>query len=192
MHLHAREKSVPSTIRPADSQRPESGRGTEIPQTLIRTISSRTHRKSSPFGVPLEKAPGTFSHTIYRGRISRAARPRRISAFLISFTSLTCSIKRPERSPASPALAPATDRSWHGLPPQMISTGGSSAPFNFVISPIWTMSGNRSLVTSIGKASISLAHTGIMPLCTAAKGKPPIPSNKLPIVVTSFVSFVSV
>ena len=91
-------------------------------------------------------------------------------------------MNRPERSPASPALAPATDRSWHGLPPQMISTGGSSAPFNFVMSPTWTMSGNRSLVTSIGKASISLAQTGRMPLRTAASGKPPMPSNKLPIV----------
>ena len=28
------------------------------------------------------------------------------SAFLISFVSLTCSIKRPERAPARPALAP--------------------------------------------------------------------------------------
>ena len=77
-------------------------------------------------------------------------------------------MNRPERAPARPALAPATDRSWHGLPPQMMSTGGSSAPFSFV--------------TAIGKASISDAHTGVMPLRTAAKGKPPMPSNKLPIV----------
>ena len=39
-----------------------------------------------------------------------------------------CSINRPERSPARPALAPATDRSWQGEPPQMICTGGSFAP----------------------------------------------------------------
>ena len=81
---------------------PGVSRGTEIPLTLIRTISSRTIRKSSPFGVPLEKAPGTFSHTINRGRISRAARPRCLSASLISFTIRTCSIKRPERSPERP------------------------------------------------------------------------------------------
>ena len=74
----------------------------------------------------------------------------------------------------------------------MISTGGSSAPFNFVISPTWIMFGKRSLVTSIGKVSISLAQTGVIPCRMAAKGKPPIPSNRLPIVVTSFASFVSV
>lgn len=124
-------------------------------------------------------------------RESRAVLPRSSSAFLISFTMRICSINRPERSPESPALAPATERSWQGLPPQTISTGVSSAPFSFVMSPTWTMSGNRSFVTSMGKASISLAHTGVMPLCTAARGKPPIPSNRLPIVVTSFVSLVS-
>lgn len=39
------------------------------------------------------------------------------------------------------------------------------------------------MVTAIGKASISLAQTGSMPLRTAAKGKPPMPSNRLPIVI---------
>jgi len=42
------------------------------------------------------------------------------------------------------------------------------------------MSGKRNFVTSMGKASISDAHTGVMPLRIAAKGNPPIPSNKLP------------
>ena len=32
-------------------------------------------------------------------------------------------------------------QSWHGLPPQIISTGGSSAPFSLVISPTWSISG---------------------------------------------------
>lgn len=62
----------------------------------------------------------------------------------------------------------------------MISTAGRSAPFNFVISPTWSISGNRCLVTWIGKGSISLDHTGRIPFRTADKGKPPIPSNKLP------------
>ena len=94
-----------------------------------------------------------------------------------------CSRKRPDRCPARPALAPATERSWHGLPPQMMSTGGSFAPSSLVISPTCCIWGNRSLVTAIGKASISLAQTGSMPLRTAAKGKPPMPSNRLPIVI---------
>ena len=123
-----------------------------------------------------------FSHNKNRGRTWRSAGCRCFSAFLISFTILICSINKPERAPERPARFPATDKSWQGEPPQMISTGGSSAPWSFVISPTWIMSGNRCLVTSMGKASISLAHTGMIPLWTAAKGNPPIPSNKLPRV----------
>ena len=91
-------------------------------------------------------------------------------------------MKSPERSPASPALAPATLRSWQGLPPQMMSTGGSRAPFSFVMSPTWSMLGKRAFVTAMGKGSISLAQTGSIPAWTAARGKPPMPSNKLPMV----------
>jgi len=151
---------------------------------LIRMISSRTIRKSSPFGSPLENAPGTFSQHINLGRTKIPDRPRSISAFLISFVIRVCSIKRPERAPANPARAPATDKSWQGLPPQMMSTGGSSAPLSFVISPTWIKSGNRSFVTSMGKVSISLAHTGLTPQCTAARGKPPMPSKRLPRVIS--------
>ena len=65
----------------------------------------------------------------------------------------------------------------------MMSTGGSFAPSSLVISPTCCIWGNRNLVTAIGKASISLAQTGSMPLRTAARGKPPMPSNRLPIVI---------
>lgn len=82
-----------------------------------------THRvisSASIFHRPFNLAPdlfsqervAPFSHTINLGRTSRAVRPRNLSAFRISFTSLTCSMNRPERAPARPALAPATDRSW--------------------------------------------------------------------------------
>ena len=178
------EKVFPSTIPPAGSQRPRKGRGTYTESNLIRTISSRTIRKSSPFGSPLENAPGTFSQQRNLGRTKIPDRPRSISAFLISFVIRVCSINRPDLEPDKPALAPATERSWQGLPPQMISTGGSSAPFNLVISPTWIMSGNRSFVTSMGKVSISLAHRGLTPQCTAARGKPPIPSKRLPMVIS--------
>ena len=68
----------------------------------------------------------------------------------------------------------------------MTSTGGKSAPFSFVMSPTCIMPGSRSLVTSTGNGSISLAHIGRMPHRCAASGKPPIPSNRLPMV-NSFV-----
>lgn len=56
-------------------------------------------------------------------------------AFLISLMIRTASTKRPDRSPASPALRPAMDKSWHGLPNVMQSTGSISSPWIFVISP---------------------------------------------------------
>ena len=73
----------------------------------------------------------------------------------------------------------------------MTSTGGSSAPFSFVMSPTCSMSGNRILVTSMGKASISLAHSGTTPQRTAASGKPPMPSNRLPRVIMCFPSYLA-
>ena len=150
--------------------------------THILIISSRTILKSSLGGSPEENVPGTFSQHSILGRIDTPDRPRSISAFLISFVIRICSMKSPERAPASPALAPATERSWHGLPPAIISTGGSSAPFSLVISPKRSIWGKCFDVTAMGNGSISLAHKGTMPLFTAARGNPPIPSNKLPSV----------
>ena len=72
--------------------------------------------------------------------------------------------------------------SWHGLPPQMMSTGGRYAPFSFVMSPICSMRGKRIFDTSMGNGSISLAQIGSMPHRTEARGKPEMPSNRLPIV----------
>ena len=69
----------------------------------------------------------------------------------------------------------------------MMSTGGSSIPLSFVMSPTWTMSGKRCRVTSMGNASISLAHRGLMPFRTAARGKPPMPSKRLPRVSSGWV-----
>ena len=149
---------------------------------IIRTISSNTILKSSYLGVPLEKAPGTFSQHNQRGRTFVPNRPRAMSAALISFTMRTCSINSPERSPERPALAPATERSWQGLPPHTRVTGGNSAPLSFVMSPTWTISGKCCFVTSMGNDSISLAHRGLIPLRIAANGKPPMPSKRLPMV----------
>ena len=112
---------------------PFSGRGIAASGWTTRAVSSRTARKSSP--PLLEKAPGTFSQTMYRGRTDRTGCPSRMPASRISFTILICSMNSPERSPASPALFPATERSWHGLPPITTSTGGASRPEIFVMSP---------------------------------------------------------
>lgn len=65
----------------------------------------------------LENAPGTFSQ-------SRKRAPQRA---LAAWKILTCSWKRLERSPASPARLPATLRSWHGDPPTTRSMGPRAA-----------------------------------------------------------------
>lgn len=72
----------------------------------------------------------------------------------------------------------------------MMSTGGSSLPFSFVMSPIWIISGNRSFVTLMGNGSISLAQRVVMPFRWAARGKPPIPSKRLPIVIIGVTSLI--
>lgn len=72
--------------------------------------------------------------------------------------------------------------SWQGLPPQMISTGGNAAPSSVVMSPTCVIRGKRRWVTEMGKGSISLAHRGSTPQRTAARGNPPMPSKRLPIV----------
>ena len=75
------------------------------------------------------------------------------------------------------------DKSWQGLPPVTMSTGGTTVPFSMVMSPSWAISGNRRAVTRRGNGSISLAHTGVIPTRWAAKGNPPMPSKRLPRVI---------
>ena len=67
------------------------------------------------------------------------------------------------------------------------STGGNTLPSSFVTSPKCVMSGKCRLVMEIGAASISLAHRGTIPLRRAARGKTPMPSNKLPKVIALLV-----
>ena len=66
----------------------------------------------------------------------------------------------------------------------MISTGSISLAFNFVISPKCSTSGKCLLDIDIAFLSISLAHTVFIPTFSAAKGNTPIPSNKLPSVIS--------
>lgn len=81
-----------------------------------------THRvisSASIFHRPFNLAPdlfsqervAPFSQTIYRGRTNSPVRPILLSRSLISLIIRICSIYRPERAPASPALFPAMERS---------------------------------------------------------------------------------
>ena len=66
----------------------------------------------------------------------------------------------------------------------MISTGFISLAFNLVISPKCSISGKCLFDIDIAFLSISLAHTVFIPTFLAAKGNTPIPSNKLPSVIS--------
>ena len=127
-HLQRSNTRILSILRLVHTHTRASGSATLM-------ISSMTAAKSEPLGFPLLNAPGTFSHTMYLGRTAQAVRPRFLSRSLISFTIRICSINRPDRSPARPARFPATERSWHGEPPVITSTTGTSYPLIFVISP---------------------------------------------------------
>ena len=70
----------------------------------------------------------------------------------------------------------------------MIWTGGTSLPCSFVMSPRCRMAGKCRFVMEIGALSISLAQSGTMPFRCAARGKTPIPSNRLPNVISAVIS----
>lgn len=71
----------------------------------------------------------------------------------------------------------------------IISTGVMSFAFSLVISPICFIFGKCLLVIEIAFLSISLAHSGVMPYLLADSGNTPIPSNRLPSVISSFILF---
>ena len=67
--------------------------------------------------------------------------------------------QRPERVPGRiPLRCPATERSWQGEPPVMMSTGSTRAQLTAVTSPRFGASGNRWVRTLLGPASISETH----------------------------------
>lgn len=66
----------------------------------------------------------------------------------------------------------------------IISTGFISLAFNFVISLRCSTLGKCFFDIDIAFLSISLAHTVFIPTFLAAKGNTPIPSNKLPSVIS--------
>ena len=89
-------------------------------------ISLMTVAKSPPLFE--ERAPATFSQTVHRGKVP----------FVTSRISLIIRIaswNKPDLEPSKPARFPATDKSWHGLPKMITSTGGNSAPETVEISP---------------------------------------------------------
>ena len=71
-----------------------------------------------------------------------------------------------------------------GEPKVITWTGGIFPPSTFVISPKCAISGKCLLVMEMGAFSISLAHTGRIPHREAARGNTPIPSKRLPSLMS--------
>ena len=69
---------------------------------------------------PPESSSETFSTTATPGRTSPIIRAK-------------C-VQRPERSPSMPSRSPASDKSWHGKPPQIASTAIPSAASRSAVS----------------------------------------------------------
>ncbi len=70
-------------------------------------------------------------------------------------------------------------------------TGGIFPPSSLVMSPKCSISGKWRRVMEMGAFTISLAHTGTIPFRRAASGNTPIPSNKLPNVISPMSKNVS-
>jgi hypothetical protein len=90
--------------------------------------------------------------------------------------------QRPLREPSIPARFPAWLRSWQGNPPQMRSTGSSSDPLIFVMSPCRFTSGQCFASTRCANGSISTCQRQTIPARSSPRSRPPIPANREPKV----------
>ena len=127
----------------------------------------RTTPKSRP--LLLDKSPGTFSK-------------RRVFA-LMCVAKESASKKSPVLAPASPALFPATLTSWHGNPPQTMSTFpmrfcSLAHSFAVTTSLCFGTSGQCFSKTARHFVSISTCPTQVCPPDSRPRSKPPTPANK--------------
>lgn len=134
-------------------------------------ISLRTASKSSP--PRLDKAPTTFSQIAHRGKVPAVA--SRISLMI-----RVASKNNPLRLPSNPARLPATDKSWHGDPNVMTSTGGRSAPLTVATSPQRGTVGQWWARVCWQCGSHSTCHPHSHPAASSPRSKPPTPANRLP------------
>lgn len=89
----------------------------------------------------------------------------------------------PERVPVFiPARFPACERSWHGEPPVMMSTGSTLDQSTVVTSCRFGTSGQWCARTADGALSNSTNHAGSAPSASrAASSRPPYPANSAPV-----------
>lgn len=119
--------------------------------------SSSRHPKSRP--LLLERHPGTFSQTMYRGEPPPEARTSSRTARMYSNMS--------RDSPCRPARPPAMEKDWQGLPPIRTSTAPcfSWNSFQSILqtSPRFGTPGNLAASTAAGNSSTSANASGSHP-----------------------------
>ena len=146
--------------------------------------SSRSrHPKSSPFWPlgPLDRAPGTFSHSTYRGPPPPdASTSSRIARQNCHMSPL---------APSSPVRLPAIEKLWQGLPPTRTSTvpnlSWKSPQSILLTSPRLGTFGNRHARTAAGNSSISAKASGSQPSLDHATDAASTPLNKLTYLIRS-------
>lgn len=108
-----------------------------------------------------ESSPRTFSITTHSGRS-------------VSMASAMCA-QSPERVPGlRPVILPTVDTSWHGNPPQRMSTGGTVFQSMVVMSPRLGASGQWWEKTRATGSLISENQIVFAPkTSSAAKSSPP-------------------
>jgi hypothetical protein len=116
---------------------------------------------------PLEdRAPSTFSQRIQAEGCESAIRQN--------------SWKSPERFPSRPVRGPATERSWQGEPPAMMSTGASSSVGVSLMSRQRGTPGQRYWRRAQHWASSSTCQATSMPASSRAPSSPPHPEKREP------------
>lgn len=88
----------------------------------------------------------------------------------------------PERVPgARPAWLPTVDTSWHGKPPQRMSTGGTALQSMVVTSPRFGASGQWwAKARATGSLISENQMVSALKTCSTARSRPPYPEYSDP------------
>ena len=154
------------------STRPSARRKGFPDRPVSPTHPGQDSRLLSAFAL---NAPLTFSHTTKLG--------------LITDTASRTATQRFDLVPSDmPARAPATDTSWHGLPPAIMSTGSTEPQSIVVTSPRFGTSGN--LWASTCEAYLSTSHNQLVSApktLDTASASPPYPAKSSPALGVVFI-----
>ena len=163
---------------------------------LVRSPSTRPSARKG--GVVL-LCPVSPRHPV-QGSILLVARALFAPLTFSQTTSLGCMVviasriatQRLDRVPSvMPLRAPARLTSWHGEPPEIMSTVGMVPQSMVVMSPRLGVLGKCLLRMRVGASSISLTHWVVAPSArSTASASPPYPAKSSPLVRGVFTVYI--